>query len=125
MSSLSVSQDRYRFRNVPTWSRSEKAIARKAFDAALKRELHEVMEEAKQKASQIKEPPDVWKLERYLTERRKEIDGKYEFRSSRLTQTFGRLLCDRRFSENELRGLGEDKLKAIRSCAKVLSENVA
>ena len=83
------------------------------------------MEEAKQKASQIKEPPDVWKLERYLTERRKEIDGKYEFRSSRLTQTFGRLLCDRRFSENELRGLGEDKLKAIRSCAKVLSENVA
>jgi len=125
MSSLSVSQDRYRFRNVPTWSRSEKAIARKAFDAALKRELQEVMEEAKQKASQIKEPPDVWKLERYLTERRKEIDGKYEFRSSRLTQTFGRLLCDRRFSENELRGLGEDKLKAIRSCAKVLSENVA
>ena len=125
MSSLSVSQDRYRFRNVPTWSRSEKAIARKAFDAALKRELQDVMEEAKQKASQIKEPPDVWKLERYLTERRKEIDGKYEFRSSRLTQTFGRLLCDRRFSENELRGLGEDKLKAIRSCAKVLSENVA
>jgi len=125
MSSLSVSQDRYRFRNVPTWSRSEKAIARKAFDAALKRELQEVMEEAKQKASQIKEPPDVWKLERYLTERRKEIDGKYEFRSSRLTQTFGRLLCDRRVSENELRGLGEDKLKAIRSCAKVLSENVA
>ena len=125
MSSLSVSQDRYPFRNVPTWSRSEKAIARKAFDAALKRELQEVMEEAKQKASQIKEPPDVWKLERYLAERRKEIDGKYEFRSSRLTQTFGRLLCDRRFSENELRGLGEDKLKAIRSCAKVLSENAA
>ena len=28
--------------NEPTWSRSEKAIARKAFDAALKRELHEV-----------------------------------------------------------------------------------
>ena len=125
MSSLSVSQDRYRFRNVPTWSRSEKAIARKAFDAALKRELQEVMEEAKQKASQIKEPPDVWKLERYLTERRKEIDGKYQFRSSRLSQTFGRLLCERRLGETELRGLGEDKLKAIRSCAKVLSENVA
>jgi hypothetical protein len=28
------------------WSRSEKAIARKAFDAALKRELQEVMKEA-------------------------------------------------------------------------------
>ena len=125
MSGPSARQDRYPYQNESTWSRSQKAIARKAFDAVLKRELQAVMEEAKQKASRIKEPADVWKLERYLTERRKEIDGKYEFRSSRLTQTFGRLLCDRRFSENELRGLGEDKLKAIRSCAKVLSENVA
>jgi hypothetical protein len=30
--------------NEPTWSRSEKAIARALFDAALKRELHEVMQ---------------------------------------------------------------------------------
>jgi hypothetical protein len=67
----------------------------------------------------------VLKLERYLTERRKDIDGKYKFRSSRLTRTFGRLLCERRVSENELRGLGEDKLKVIRSCAKVLSEDAA
>lgn len=35
------------------WSRSEKAVARKAFDAALRRELHEVIQEAKQMASQI------------------------------------------------------------------------
>jgi hypothetical protein len=52
-----------------------------------------------------------------------EIDGGCEFRSSRLTQIFGRLLCERRLSEDELRGLREDKLKAIRSCAKVLSED--
>jgi hypothetical protein len=37
------------------WSRSEKAIAHKAFDAALERELLEVIQEAKQKAGQIKE----------------------------------------------------------------------
>jgi len=63
-------------------------------------------------------------LERYLTQRRKEIDRKYEFRSSRLTQTFGRLLCERRVSQVELSGLREDKLKAIRSCAKVFSEDI-
>ena len=95
MSRLSASQDKYPYQNDPTWSRAEKAIARKAFDAALKRELQAVMEEARQNTSQIKELSDVWKLERHLTERRKEIDGKYEFRSSRLTQTFGRLLCER------------------------------
>ena len=123
MSSPSASHERYPYQNEPTWSRSEKAIARTAFDAALKRELQEVLEEAKQKANRIKEP--VWKLERYLTERRKEINDKYEFRSSRLMRTFGRLFCERRVSEDEFRGLSDDKLKAIRSCAKVLSEDAA
>ena len=117
--------DTYPYPNEPTWSRSEKVIARKVFDAALKRELHEVMQEAKQKANQIKEPADVWELERYLTKRRKDIDYKYDFRSSRLTRVFGTLLWERRIREEELRGLGEDKMKAIRSCAKLLSEEAA
>jgi len=115
----------YPYPNTLSWSRSEKTIARKVFDAALKRELQTVMQEARQKANQIKEPADVWELERYLTQRRKNIDRKYEFRSSRLTQVFGRFLSERRISEQELRGLGEDKMKAIRSCASVLSDDAA
>ena len=83
------------------------------------------MQQAKRKANQIKDPADVWELERYLNARRKEIDAKYEFRFSRLTRTFGKLLCEGRVSEDELRALGEDKLKVIRSCAKVLSEDAA
>jgi hypothetical protein len=76
-------------------------------------------------ASQIKESSDLWDLENYLTQRRKDIDRKYDFRSSRLTQVFGRLLCDRRVSEDELRGLPEEKLKAIRSVADLLAEEAA
>jgi photoprotection regulator FRP-like protein len=125
MSSLSAAPNTYPYQNEPIWSRSEKAIARKVFDAALKRELHEVMQEARQKGDQIKKPADVWELERYLTQRRKDIDRKYEFRSSRLTRVFGTLLCEGRVTEEELRGLHEDKMKAIRSCAKVLSEDAA
>ena len=100
------------------WSRSEKAIARKAFDAALERELQEVIREAKQKAGQIKEPADLWNLEHYLTERRKEIDRKYDYRYSQLDLVFGRLLRERWIHEEELQGLGEDKLRGIRSYAK-------
>src|SRR5215472_17225999 len=100
MSSPSANPNTYTYRNEPLWSKSEKAIARTVFDAALKRELQEVMQETKQKATRIKEPADLWDLEHYLTERRKEIDGKYEFRASRRTLTFGRLLCERRVSEN-------------------------
>ena len=125
MSSLSATPNRYPYQNEPLWSRSEKSIARKVFDAALKRELQEVMQEAKQKANRIKEAGDVWELERHLTQRRKDIDRKYEFRSSRLTQMLGILLCEGRITEAELRGLREDKVKAIRSCAKALSEEAA
>jgi hypothetical protein len=92
----------YPYPNEPTRSRSEKAIARKAFDAALKRELQEVMRRAKQMANEIKEPADVWALENYLTRRRKEIDSKYDFHPSRLMGVFGKLLYERRVTEDEL-----------------------
>lgn len=102
--------------------RSEKGIARKAFDAALKRELHEVVQEAKQMARQTQQPSDLWDLEDYLTERRKQIDRKYDDRYSQLTLVFGKLLRERWLGEEDLRGLREDKLKSIRSYAKFLAE---
>jgi len=58
----------------PIWSSSEKVIARTAFDAALGPELHEVIQEAKRMASQIQQSSDLWDLQHYLTQRRKEID---------------------------------------------------
>ena len=125
MSSPSATPNTYPYKNEPMWSKSEKAIARTAFDAALKRELQEVMRKTKQMANQIKEPADVWELEHYLTERRKEIDRKYDYRYSQLTHVFGRLLHEGRVSEEELRGLREDKLKPIRSFAKLLAEDTA
>lgn len=125
MSEPSAKQNMYPYRNEPNWSRAERAIARKAFDAALRRELQKVIREAQEMANKIKEGAAVWDLERYLTQRRKDIDRRYEFRSSRLTQVFGILLCEGRVTEEELRSLGEDKMKAIRACAEVLSEDAA
>jgi len=125
MSSPSVFPNTYPYQNEPIWSRSEKRIARTVFDAALKQELQEIMQEAKQKASRIKEPAELWELERYLTRRRKDIDQRHDFRVSRLARVLGRLLYERKISEKELRGLGEDKMKAIRSCAKVWSDEAA
>ena len=125
MSSPSATQNTYPYQNEPTWSKSEKAIARSAFDAALKRELQDVMRKTKQMANQIKEPADVWELEHYLTERRKEIDGKYDYRYSQLTHVFGRLLYEKRLGEEELGGLLEDKLKSIRAFANFLADVTA
>jgi hypothetical protein len=64
-------------------------------------------------------------LEHYLTERRKEIDRTYDYRYSRLTHVFGKLLYEKRLREEELRGLPEDKLNSIRSVAKFLAKYAA
>ena len=125
MTSPSATSTRYPYQNEPIWSRSEKTIVRKAFDAALGRELHEVIQKAKKMASQIQQSSDLWDLEHYLTQRRKEIDRKYDYRYSQLTHVFGRLLHENRLREEELRGLQEDKLKLILSFAKFLAEDAA
>ena len=123
MSSPSISQEMYPWQNQPTWSKSEKVIARKAFDAALGRELLEVIQEAKRMANRIQHSSDLWDLEHYLTERRKEIDRKYDYRYSQVTDVFGRLLHERRVTEEELRGLREDKMKLIHSFAEFLARD--
>jgi len=125
MTSPSAIQDRYPYQNEPIWSRTEKTIARKAFDAALGRELHEVIQEAKKMASEIQQPSDLWDLEHYLTERRKEINRKYDYRYSQLTHVFGKLLYEKRLREDELCGLREDKLNSIRSVASFLAKYAA
>jgi Photoprotection regulator fluorescence recovery protein len=125
MTSMSATQESYSYQNQPIWSRSERAIARKAFDAALGRELHEVIQEAKKMASQIKQSSNLWDLEHHRTQRRKEIDRKYDFRDSHLTDVLGRLLYENRILEEELRGLREEKMKSIRSFAQFLRDGAA
>ena len=61
-----------------------------------------MIQQAKKMASQIQQSSDLWDLEHYLTQRRKEIDRKYDYRYSQLTQVFGRLLYEKRLREEEL-----------------------
>lgn len=73
------------------WSTAEKAIARKAFDLALQRELDAVIREAKNRAANINQPSELWDLERYLTQRRKDIDRLHDYRYSVLPLVFRNL----------------------------------
>jgi len=83
------------------------------------------MQETKKVASQINEPDDLWDLEQYLTERRKDINRKYDRRGSRLKDVLGRLLHENRLGEDDLRGLREEKMKSIRSFAQFLGQDAA
>lgn len=99
------------------WSSTEKAVARKAFDLALQRELDAVVIEAKKRAEKIQEPSDLWDLEHYLTQRRTQIDRQFDYRYSVLVFVFADLIRCGRLSEQELHGLSEDKLASIRRYA--------
>ena len=100
------------------WSPAEKAIARRVFDSALQQELEAVIREAKEMAAKIQQVSDVWDLESYLTQRRREIDRQYDYRYSVLPEVFGNLIRKGRVREQDLRGLGDDKLDYIQAYAK-------
>lgn len=95
------------------WSREEKIIARKAFDAALRRELAGVIGKAEKMAARIEQPSELWDLEIYLTKRRKEIDRRYDYRYSVLIFVFADLIRHGQLREEELRGLGQEKIDSI------------
>ena len=99
------------------WSPAEKAIARRAFDLALGRELEVVVRETKERAARIRKTSELCDLERWLGERRQRIDRTFDYRYSVLPQVFAGLLRDGQISEDDLDGLAPDKLDVIRSLA--------
>ena len=68
-------------------------------------------------AARIEQPSDLWELERYLTERRKEIDRQYDYRYSVLIFVFAELIQKGRLREQDLQGLSEEKLRHIHQMA--------
>jgi hypothetical protein len=89
---------------------------------ALEREFQVVILEAKSKAAKIQEPSGLWDLEQYLTQRRQEIDRIYDYRYSVLPLVLANLLSNGRLVEDELHGLGEDKLSWIQRCRSISLE---
>src|ERR1039458_407543 len=107
-------QDPYTSMRDLKWSPAEKAIARKAFERALQQDLEAVIREAKKMAEKVAQPSDLWELELYLTQRRKEIDREYDYRYSVLPMVFAVLIQKGRLREEDLQGLADEKLEYIR-----------
>ena len=99
------------------WPEAEKKAARRAFDAAVKREYAAMMGRLKGLAVKAEHPEDVWAIHDYLTEQRKMMDGKYDYRYSQLIAVFGRLLREKWIQDEELEGLSKEKIQAIRYIA--------
>jgi hypothetical protein len=83
------------------------------------KELGALLQEAKGRAARIEEPSELWDLESWLTERRREIDQRYDYRYSILPLVFAQLLRDGRVTEDDLHGLGQEKLDLIRRASAI------
>ena len=95
------------------WTNSEKKLAREVFEAAVQRELSEIIEDFKSKAAALSEPDELWSLVKRTDRKRQEIDDKYDFRYSQLLRVFGQLMREDRITEQALTGLSEEKISII------------
>ncbi len=96
------------------WSNDEKKIARTAFDNAYKREMKEIKSLLLEKVSRLKTDSDLWAIEDFLTERRKVVDEKYDYRYSQLIVVFSRLLIEGYLSEDDIAELNDEKRELIK-----------
>jgi hypothetical protein len=103
-----------------SWSKTEKNIARKAYELAYEREMEDIKTEIIDRVDKLKEPKDVWALHNYLTKRRREIDRKYDYRYSVLIRVFAELIYDGYLKPEDLKGLREDKVEMIKKMVELI-----
>ena len=101
------------------WSQTEQEVAKAAFDKAYEREINALAKEVHKIADAITQLDDIWVLHDFLSARRHDIDGKYDYRYSVLVFVFARLLKEGWLNLEELEGLAPDKLKKVSALSRM------
>jgi hypothetical protein len=95
------------------WSKTEKSIARQAFDRAYRRECEAITKRISGMSRDIVNPEDIWRVHDFLREKREEIDEKYDYRYSVLIFVFARLMHEGWLRASDLDGLDDEKVSKI------------
>ena len=99
------------------WSKEEKRVARKAFDAAFTKECRAIRARVQQMLKDEGDIRQIWRIHDYLSEQRRDTDRKYIYRYSRLLRVFATLLTEGWLDESDLNGLSTDKITKVRELA--------
>jgi hypothetical protein len=99
------------------WSKAEKQVARRAFDAAYEKECRAIRAKLTQMLEAEDDIRQIWRIHDYLSDQRRETDRKYDYRYSVLDLVFARLIREGWITEADLTGLREDKLQRIKFVA--------
>jgi hypothetical protein len=105
--------------NDTIWSDTEKEVAQTAFNKAYEREIAALIKEVSDQATSIVELEDLWRLHDFLSARRHDVDGKYDYRFSVLVFVFSQLVREGWLKLDDLEGLERDKLSKIAALARM------
>lgn len=100
--------------NEPGWTGAEKKIARAAYDMALERAQASILAEFKRRATAATTLSEMWEVEDYLKEQRRDLDRMFDYRYSQLIIVFAALIRRGHLDENLLSGLSAEKRQEIR-----------
>lgn len=101
------------------WTQAERAVAKEAFDLAYEREVLSLIQTFKSRSNAVSSPEDIWNLHDFLSAKRHEIDGKFDFRFSSLVFVFAGLVKDGLLQLGELDGLDPEKLSKITALSRM------
>jgi hypothetical protein len=101
------------------WTEAEQAVAKQAFDLAYKREVLTLIKSLQSRSNAALNSEDVWSLHDFLSAKRHEIDGKFDFRYSSLICVFAGLVKDGMLQMSELEGLDQEKLAKITALSRM------
>ncbi|HEY9648158.1 MAG TPA: hypothetical protein V6C88_17410 [Chroococcidiopsis sp.] len=101
------------------WSTAEQTIAKAAFEKAYGREINTLIAEVRRQSSTLDSLEDMWRLHDFLSARRHDIDGKYDYQYSALIFVFAQLVKEGWLQLDELDGLDPVKLKKVAALARM------
>ena len=103
------------------WTKSEKKIAKRAFDLARDRAYEELIDMINSK--DINSPNQIWELRDFLNKKAKEFDNKFDYRYSLLLLLFMQYINEGLLKIEELEGLSDDKIDLIRDITENNNKN--
>ena len=95
------------------WSPAEKKIARKAYERARDAALSKILVQFKERAAVAASVTDMWAMEHWLREQRKDLDEMLDDRYSQLPLVFAWAIRAGHIDQEQLAGLSDDKLTLI------------
>jgi hypothetical protein len=98
---------------VDTWSDSEQAIARTAFETAYARAVSRLVASVQSQASALSDATSVWALHDFLSIERHTIEGRFDFRLEGILFVFASMVKEQLLQLEELQGLTADKLAKV------------